>query len=82
MTKASPPDSDVPSNPQDAEQWANPAWQEFHELETEFDVADGDCRKDVYSQSNDELGPAMDAFATQCATEIAQAQQYWRAIHK
>ena len=80
MSGASPADSAIPSNPENVEQWSDPEWQQFLGLEDGFDAADWSCRKDVYAEFIDSLGPGLDAFAVQHATEIEQAKQYWEDV--
>jgi hypothetical protein len=80
MSGASPDDAAIPSDPRSAEEWANPEWQRFLGLEDEFDQADWQCRRDVYAAHIDDLGPAIDSFASTHADDIAAAGQFWRDI--
>jgi hypothetical protein len=80
MSGASPDDAAIPSDPRSAEEWTNPDWQRFLGLEDEFDRADWQCRRDVYAAHIDDLGPAIDSFASTHADQIEQAVQFWQGI--
>jgi hypothetical protein len=80
MSGASPDDADIPSDPINPQQWANPAWQHFLGLEDEFFRADWACRKYIYAEHIGDLDPVIDSFAAQHASEIAEASAYWRQV--
>lgn len=80
MSGHSPPDHDIPADPANHAEWSDPAWQKFLRLEDEFDVADWNCRGEIYAEHIDDLTPAMNAWATQHAADIDQASRYWKAV--
>lgn len=80
MTAASPPDSQIPSDPTDPEQWDAPGWQEFLQLEQEYLEADWSCREQVYSTKIAGLTPLIEEFEARHQAEISQASKDWAEV--
>lgn len=80
MTAASPPDTEIPSNPTDPGQWGAPDWQTFLRLEQEYLEADWACRERVYRAQVHGLAPLIEEFEAKHQAEIERAANAWADI--
>lgn len=72
------PDPDaIPTSSDDAAARTD-AWQRVLAVEREINDADWSCRGDVYLDHIDEVGDAVEAFASDHASAIARAQDGWQ----
>lgn len=77
MSAASPPDNEIPSDPEDANEWNSPAWQRFLALEQEYLKADWACRQSVYEAHINGLAPLIANFEQQHRADIDVAAAAW-----
>lgn len=74
------PDPDaIPTSSDDAAA-RTAAWQRVLAVEREVNDADWSCRRDVYLDHIDEVGDAVEAFASDHAAAIARAQNGWQDV--
>ena len=80
MSAASPPDDEIPSDPENANEWNSPAWQRFLALEQEYLKADWACRQSVYEALINGLSPLIEGFEKQHRADIDVAVAAWADV--